>query len=347
MRITIRTALAAFCFLSGLLLSGCDKSDTAPVQPSERLWTVSGKAYLAGSTDPIPGVVVKCAGLSTESGGDGSYEIRDVPGGPQTLTAEKSGCDNYSRSIEVTSDTKHHIYLGFKRTNLFGYISNAIDGPIKGAKVVMGSLVHYTDISGRYEFIGVPRGTDSLSILHPRYTEFRTAISLTAEDMGFDVTLKRDSVFQVRVDASRYVDQAFPSQSWPRFPNYQFLYLRANGYDSAGVYRDGIERNILARFSFPAFMADERVSLLEADLQMCIAGPQLPFGIKTYAIIWIWSFTVTYNTQPSLGPLLFSGSIGDSSAAKFWTVLGTDGVKMLLAEYRAKGEIHGIEIKGG
>lgn len=290
---------------------------------------------------------MKCAGLSSMSGSDGRYEIRGVPGGTQLLTAEKAGCDAYSSPLEVNGDVTHYVYLGFKSTNLSGYVTNAIDGPIKGAKVVLGSLFYYTDISGRYELITAPRGTDSLYVVHPSYLEFKTAISLTAQEMAFDAILKRDSVFQGGVRAFNYVDQASPTLYWPRFPNYQFLYLRANGYDSAGVYHDRIERSILVRFDFPGFLADERVSLLEASLEMCINGPHLPFNIKTYAITSIWTYSVTYNTQPPIGSLLFSSTIGDASLARYWTVLGTDGVRVLLADYRANGITYGFEIKGG
>ena len=46
----------------GLPLSGCVDRDSALTEPSQQPWTISGKTYLAGSTEPTSGVVVKCAG---------------------------------------------------------------------------------------------------------------------------------------------------------------------------------------------------------------------------------------------------------------------------------------------
>lgn len=347
MRVFLRTVFLACLALVGVALNSCVDRDNAPTGPGQQTWTISGKSYFAGSKDPLPGVLVKCGGLSSTSGADGGFEIRGVPRGPRVLTAEKAGCDAYSSTLEVNSDLTHFVYLTFKKTNLSGYVMNAFDGPVKGAKVVLGALFDYTDISGRYDFIGASRGADTLFVLHPSYLDFKTAISLSSPETTFDVTLKRDSVFQSQLNAFSYVDQTFPSQYFPTFPNYQTLYLRANGYDSAGVYHDKIERNVFVQFNFPSFLADERVSLLEANFQMCIDGPHVPFDIKTYAIISVWSYTVTYNTQPRLGQLLFSGTIGDSSSAKYWTVLGTDGVRTMIADFRARGETYGIEIKGG
>lgn len=347
MGISLRTVFLVCLTVVGAALNSCVDRDNAPTDPGQGSWTISGKTYLAGSKDPLGGVLVKCAGLSSTSDAGGSYEIRGVPSGTQILTAEKAGWDSYSSLLEVNSDIAHYVYLGFKSTNLSGYVTNAIDGPIKGAKVVLGPMFYYTDISGRYEFIRAPRGTDTLYVLHPSYLEFKTQVSLTAQEVAFDAILRRDSVFQSAVLAYNYVDQASPSLFLPRFPNYQFLYLRANGYDSAGVYHDGIERSILVKLDFPRFLADERVSVLEASFQMCIDGRHRPFDIRTYAIASAWTYSVTYNTQPPIGPLLFSGTIGDASPAKYWTVLETDGLKTLIGDYRAKGETYGVLIKGG
>ncbi len=343
----VRLLLLLLLTTPSILFVKCGNSDNAPTQASQQAWTVSGKTYLVGSTDPLPGVVVKCAGLSSTSGSDGRYEIRAVPGGTQILTAEKAGCDNYSQSIEVNSDLTHFVYLGFQSTNLSGFVTNAVDGPIKGARVVLGGFADYTDISGRYEFHKAPRVTDTLIIIHPNYIAFKSAISLTTPDTTFDAILKRDSVLQGHVYAFYYVDQALPSAYLPLWPNNQILYLRANGYDSLGVYHDKVERNILLTFDFPQLLTDDRVSLLEGNLELCTDAPYPPFGIQTFAVESMWGGGVTYNTRPSLGPLLFSGSIGGASSAKYWTVLGTDGLTKLLTDYLASGSMYGVEIKGG
>lgn len=240
-----------------------------PVQPSEPLWTVFGKIYLAGSTDPLPGVVVRCAGLSTESMNDGSYEIHGVPAGLQTLTAEKVGDYSYSRLLEIASNIRHHIYFEWKTANLSGYVSNVVDGPIKGARVTIHGLVNYTDISGHYQFINVPQGTDSLRINHPIYSGFDTALVLAEPDTRFDVALRRDSLIAITSLMNTYVNESLPNS----FFYIDRLYLRANGFDSLGRYQEGIRRFIYLKFDFPEILRHEGVSLVEANLQLCIDAP--------------------------------------------------------------------------
>ena len=348
MKLSLHIARAVTIFIIvGMVLNGCASRGKSPTEPDQQTWTISGKTYLAGSKDPLPGVMVKCAGLSATSAPDGQYEINGVPAGRQVLTAEKSGYEVHTDSLEVSADLAHYVYIGVKTANLSGYVTNVVDGPVAGAKVVLGSLYYYTDISGRFEFIRVPRGTNTLSVIHPRYLNFSSPVFLTAEEVSFDASLKRDSVFDISVRADSYVDQSTPTTWLPKYPNYQFLYLRTNGYDEAGVYHGGIEQNVLLYFSFPGFLTDERVTFLDAKLEVCLDRPHVPMTIQTYAIASTWGTLVTYNTQPLLGPLLYTGTISDIYSSTYWTVLGTEGIKSLLAVYRTTGVLNGIMVKGG
>ena len=347
MSISLRTVLLACLAVVGVVLNGCVDRDPAPTEPGQQNWTVSGKTYVVGSRDPIGGVIVRCARVSSTSDVDGSYQLRGIPGGTQTLTAGKSGAENYSVQIEVTADMTYFVFIDDKTTNLSGYVTNAVDGPVKGAKVIISDLVGYTDISGHYQFYKVPRRSDTLVISHPSYLMFKTAISLTTPDMTFDAVLKRDSVIAGRVSAYNYVDQSIPSGPFPVYPNLEHLSLRANGNDSLGVYHGGIERNIFVTIIFPLLLTDDRVTLLEGNLQLCTDGPYRTFGIQTYAIRSSWAYSVTYNTQPVVGPILYSSFGGDSLSGKYCTVLGTDGLNVLLADYRKTGVIFGVKIIGG
>ena len=348
MRIAIPPIVLLSLTALAVSAQSCGENNGGPTDSGDHTWRISGITYVSGSTRPLSGVLLKCAGITSASGSDGRYEINGVPQGTQALTAEKAGYDLYSSSVEVSDDVTHYIYMGFKTTNLSGYVTNTVDGPIKEAKVTLGNMSDYTDVSGRYQFIGSPRGTDALSVMHPNYLGFKGQASLTNEVESFDVSLKRDSVIQGGVQANFYVDQANPSSYFPKYPSLQFLSLRADGYDNTGVYHSGIEQSILARLDFPAFLADERVTLLEASVEMCTDKPYAPFPVRTYAITSTWGTRlVTYNTRPSTGALLYTGSIGDYYSAKYGTVLGTDGVKALIADYRATGLMNGIMIKGG
>jgi hypothetical protein len=335
--------------LIGLLvaLNCCTNPGTGPTDSNNGGWTVSGSTYLAGSSNPVAGVLVKCGNVRTTSGVNGRFEIHGLPGGTYALIAEKLGYLTYASTLEVNANVVHNIFMGFQSTNVLGLVANVIDGPISGAKVELGDFVDYTDISGRYAFYSIPRAVDTLSISHPSYLGFKSAISLATADTVFETVLKRDSVIQVQVFAFFYIDQALPTQVLPVYPNYELLYLRTSGYDSVGVYHDGIERSILAKFDFPQFFVDDRVSILEASLQICVDRYYPQFAIRTFTMLSPFGYTYTYNTRPSLGSELYSGTIGDASSGKYWAVLGVDGVNALLAAYRTTGITNGIEIKGG
>ena len=62
MRVFLRTVFLAGLIVVGVALNSCAQRDNAPTDPGQGSWTISGKTYLAGSTEPTSGVVVKCAG---------------------------------------------------------------------------------------------------------------------------------------------------------------------------------------------------------------------------------------------------------------------------------------------
>jgi len=330
-----------------LTVVSCNRSKDTPTEPTQASWRISGKSYVAGSTATLPGVVIRCAGLSSASGADGSYEIRGVPGGTQMLTAEKTGCESYSRSIEVNSDLTLFVYLGIQSSNLRGYVTNAVEGPIQGAKVSFGGFVDFTNVSGGYKFLRIPLGTDTIIVTHPAYNGYKSVVSLNTSDRQHDVVLRKDSVIDGRITAAYYVDQSQPSRLLPSYPNLDRLYLSSSGYDSLGQYHGGVERNIYINFEFPVLLKDNRVSVVEGDLQLCTDAPYTSFTVQTYSLRSLWSYELTYNAQPAIGSLLFSASLGGSSPAKYWSVLDTNGWSQLLAEYRTLGLTYGVVIKGG
>jgi hypothetical protein len=347
--IAVNTYLSLFlhllCFVLTFLIGGCSKSDNGSTQTDAGPWTISGKTYLVSSVDALAGVTVKCAGISSTSGSDGSYQLRGVPGGAQLLTAEKAGYEDYSSSIEVRSDMTYYVYIPFKTTNLSGFVTNRVDGPIFGAKVSMSDFVYYTDISGRYKFSNVPRGSGALSVTHPRYTGYDTVLSLTSYDEQFDVGLKRDSIINVIDYLCAYVDESQPNKIMPIVPFR--LYLRGDGYDSAGVYHSGIRQIIYLNFSPPQILLYNEVSILEARIQLCADGPYTPLGFQTYSAASGWDYSnISFSRRPPTGPLLFSGKVGDRSSAKYWSVLDTDGFTQLITQWRLDGSIYGIIIQG-
>jgi hypothetical protein len=328
----------------GLVLIACSKSDNSPTQSGVRTWTVSGEAHMLGAIAPLAGVVVKCAGVTGTSGTDGKYELVGVPEGQQTITAQRADCDDYSYVIKVEGNTNHHIFMTLNGVDLSGVVTNAIDGPISGARVAIRGQIALTDASGKYEFSAVPHGTDTLAVTHLNYNSYQAIFPLTGSVAQVNVVLTRDSTFQSVVSLAKYVDELRATLS--TFLPLDHMYLKANKSDTTAPDFKSYLQNIYISFNFPAFLADQRVSLLDASLLMSSDGPYPTIAIRTFSLQSPWSGSLTFNTQPATGPLLYSGSICDTSGAKFWQVLGTDGFNQLLVSWRTQGISNGVVIKG-
>jgi hypothetical protein len=322
---------------------GCGKSDN-PTQSGDRTWKISGTTHTLGSIDPLPGVVVKCAGITATSGSNGVYELRGVPEGKQTVTAQKTECENYAFVVDVISDVRHYIFMTIDGADLSGVVSNALDGPTSDAKVVVHGFTSTTDAFGRYEFSMVPHGADTLSVTHPRYIAYKAAITLAGSAMQQNVVLKRDSTFQGTVTLAKYVDERFPSTVY--IVPFDRMYLKANDPDTTAPYFKSFLQHFYVSVNFPVFLADQRVSIIDASLLICSDGPYPTTAVKTFSLQSYWYGTLTYNTQPATGSLLYSGSICDTSGPKFWQVLDTEGFNRLLTSFRTQALLNGVVVKG-
>ena len=328
----------------GLVLIACSKSDNSPTQSGVRTWAVSGEAHMLGAIAPLAGVVVKCAGVTGTSGTDGKYELVGVPEGQQTITAQRADCDDYSYVIKVEGNTNHHIFMTLNGVDLSGVVTNAIIGPISGARVAIRGQVAVTDGSGKYEFSAVPHGTDTLTVTHPSYNAYQASFSLVGSVAQMNIVLTRDSTFQGIVDIAKHVDERFPNTTY--FTPFDHMYLRAKSQDTTAPLSTSYQQNIYINFTFPVFLVDQRVSILDANLLMCSDGPYPTTAIWTFSLQLFWrEGFLTYNSQPATGSLLYTGSICDTTGAKFWQVLGTEGFAQLLTGFRTQGMINGVVIK--
>ena len=94
-------------FLIGLC--ACGKNN--PVE-SQQKGTVNGYVYQYDTHIPISKVVVSIESESYTTSSDGYYELKDIPSGERTITANIVGCSSYSKTIHVkTGDNQYNIYL--------------------------------------------------------------------------------------------------------------------------------------------------------------------------------------------------------------------------------------------
>lgn len=340
MRIRPAPSSLLACMSFALALTGCSK-DNSPSRASERTWTLYGKTYLVAAVDPLPGVTVKCANVSTVSGPDGAYELRGIPEGTQMITAAKSNCEDFSHSIEVRADTRYYIFLTFNGTRLAGLVTNALDGPVKSARLVIHGIDGYTDASGQFELSDIPHGVDTLYVTHPNYVSYKAALTLSTSDKQFDVVLQRDSVLPGAIWSTKFVYEGQPNQV--NFTPTNVVFLSTNN-----LYVKRNQRNIYIRFEFPSILNDSRVSIVGASLQLCTYAPYPQTPFQTFAVDSHWDdATLSFFNQPSIGSLLFSGTVADSNTVSYWSVLKTDGFQPLLVAYRSNGVSYGVVIQGG
>jgi hypothetical protein len=340
-----RNATFALVLAFALALSGCSNSEDSPSGSGGGRWVVSGRPQVLGSIQPLPGVVVTCGGVSTTSGSDGLYELRNVREGTVTLTARKEDYDLYSSSLEIHSNVEHYVFMVFDGTDVSGIISNAVEGPIRDAKVSLRGRATTTDALGRFEFDAVKHGTDTLIVSHPRYTSSSRAVVVSGTAQQFDAVLLRDSLITVNSGLAMWVFEGQPNASV--FPPSDRMSLSTNGFDATGQYRSQNNRNLYIFVEIPYLLYDNRVSVLDASIQIHAISPYPATPFQTYPVEGLWSVVNSYASQPAHGSLLYQGTLGDNLTTKYWPVLDTDGFNQMLTRFRKTGINYGITVQGG
>jgi len=256
-------------------------------------------------------------------------------------SAEGPNCKPYSKSIDVGSDIRHYIYLEFNGTNLSGYVSNILDGPIQGATVSIGTLSDQTDQGGHYEISNVPLRSDSIIVTHARYYSTRSFLSSAGPDAHLDFSMQRDTIISGRITAAQYVDEAQPNLT----PLNTRLMLTSNGYIGS-IYYGNIRRHIYLNFDFPAVMKDLRVIMLDGNLELCSDGPYAVLGYEVFSLTSQWiDYSLTFFQQPTFGSNLPATPASSITGAQYVTVLSGAAMHQLLANYRTNGLIYGVVIQ--
>ncbi|HXO38002.1 MAG TPA: carboxypeptidase regulatory-like domain-containing protein, partial [Candidatus Acidoferrum sp.] len=137
-----------------------DPMKIQPINPGNISGTVAdGNGYA------LSGATVSAAGLSTTSGGDGSYALNNLPAGQTTVLASLTGYQPGSTSVSVVaaaSTAAPPITLVSSSGVISGTVKNSAGSPIVGASVGYGGGTVATDSYGNYTLSGIPVGTVQL-----------------------------------------------------------------------------------------------------------------------------------------------------------------------------------------
>lgn len=277
--------------LSLLLTFGCSKSSIEVVETG----TIYGHVYLTGTTHPISGVKVSCEGITSTTDNSGEYELTGVPVGQRTITATKTGFEDYSETINVTpGENEHDIYMTSKNPcNLHGYVKHRIDGAIQGAKVTVGDFTDWTDANGHYQLPNIPQGKYAITCSHPNYHDFSDSIYLYSMDKQFDIILTRTLTLTQNFTQDAFVASDYPDQN---FGDSTYLYVKA-WYDC--LTNESYYKHSYIQFDMPNLPQGAVIESVQVYLYTSKAE-DLSIKIKKVEGVW-YENTLTYNTQPPTG----------------------------------------------
>lgn len=160
---------------------------------------IAGRVTASDGT-PLPGATVSAAGKSAVTDTAGSYLIRRVQDGTQTVTASKIGYNASSVQVTVRSRetvTAPTITLQITPPSfgaITGRVTSAANGAaIAGASVVISgtTLQRTTDSGGNYFFDRVPAGTQTLSASASGYQTQTQTITVAGLDGSFLADIDR------------------------------------------------------------------------------------------------------------------------------------------------------------
>ena len=160
------------------VLQYCNEKGTEP----EKTGSISGTVFKSGTSEPISGAIVTCAGRNTTTNNIGNYKLLNVPVGQQTLKADKTDFEEYLLTISVNEGSNEfNIYMSssIATTTISGKVSDFDNGnSIQGTEVTLAGLTDYTDFTGNYQIPNVPQGQQTIDVIHSTYHSFSGSVYL-------------------------------------------------------------------------------------------------------------------------------------------------------------------------
>ncbi len=167
--------------------------------------TVSGHTYYAGTTIPLAGVLVSIGSVTDTTGGDGEYNLHNVPSGWQTITATKASYDPYSESIDIPQEglTKNIEMTAQSPCTLSGTVYDGQQPPqhLPGATISVlnpdgssSNLVDTTDFTGHYQISNIPQQSIQVQFSKPIYDTKAVTIAMANYDKIYNEQLLMSAI---------------------------------------------------------------------------------------------------------------------------------------------------------
>ncbi|MDR2146298.1 MAG: carboxypeptidase regulatory-like domain-containing protein [Tannerella sp.] len=169
-------------------VSIAQESNTYSFQMTPTTTSLSGKVTDGATNAGLSGVTVSLnnGGGSTTTGSDGTYRFENLSQTSYTLTASKSGYDNFSGSVSVNLGIENNTYNFSMNvtyvqptTALTGKVTDSSSGAaLSGVTVTLGSQTYVTASAGTYRFDNLTGTSYTLTATRTDYVNFNTTVTL-------------------------------------------------------------------------------------------------------------------------------------------------------------------------
>ncbi len=153
------------------------------MSPQATTGAVSGTVTDSGTTDKLEGVKVVIGAATTQTDSNGQYQLSGISAGSQTITAQKSGYNNYSDTVTVIAGQTVTKNISMTPADTHGIVYGTVKdedtgNPIGGAGVWIGNTYTTTASDGSYQLTGILQGTQEVFCYEYGYLSFPTKVDV-------------------------------------------------------------------------------------------------------------------------------------------------------------------------
>ncbi|MGV8123522.1 MAG: carboxypeptidase regulatory-like domain-containing protein [Candidatus Xenobiia bacterium LiM19] len=134
-------------------------------------------------------VIVSIGTLKTSTNDKGLYILNGVPPGTYTITAQKTGYQNYSGTVEVKSGEVTAFPIEMTASTRTGWVYGDVTAsdtgePVRDAKVSIGDHDTLTDEYGFYDLTGIIEGEHEIVVSAAGYEPYQGQVTVPAGSQG-------------------------------------------------------------------------------------------------------------------------------------------------------------------
>lgn len=158
------------------------------ITPSTGVGSVAGTVSDATSAVAIEGAVVTIGTFSDTSDATGAYLLSGITAGTQTVTATKTGYENYTSTVTVVADTTVPKNIAMTSSapepgkgHVTGKVIDENGNALSGVTVTSGTTTTTTDSNGEYTLMNLNPGVVTISFAKTSYDSTTLSVTVVAD----------------------------------------------------------------------------------------------------------------------------------------------------------------------